>query len=283
MFTRIVRTGLARTVSTPAIAAAWTMCVAPRATSRERVGIEDVALDERQVRVLREVRAAERVAVEVVVGDDLVVVDEPPRERRADEAGAARDQDPLAAQSHAPSVVTARAAAAARYNRWMAILATFTAALLVTVWPQGAGGPSTSHRVVCPGAAVCAQLGRVGRAAFAPRAVGRRLHRDLRRPSAGARDGPSGGTRGLGAVQPRRRLPDRPLVAAAVRARARRVASATVKTILFVGAGRHQRARDPARAGARAARRRRRPQPRRARLRRGRRRRAGRLHRRRRR
>src|SRR5919197_3342575 len=33
-FTRIVRTGLSRTVSTPAIAAAWTMWVAPRASSR---------------------------------------------------------------------------------------------------------------------------------------------------------------------------------------------------------------------------------------------------------
>jgi hypothetical protein len=46
-------------------------------------------------------------------------------------------------------------------------LATFTAALLVTVWPQGADGPSTRHRVVCPGASACAQLRRVGRAAFA--------------------------------------------------------------------------------------------------------------------
>ena len=33
MFTRIVRTGLSRTVSTPAIAAQWTMWVAPRASS----------------------------------------------------------------------------------------------------------------------------------------------------------------------------------------------------------------------------------------------------------
>src|ERR687888_578091 len=32
--TRIVLTGLSRTVSTPAMAAAWTMCVAPRASSR---------------------------------------------------------------------------------------------------------------------------------------------------------------------------------------------------------------------------------------------------------
>ena len=33
MFTRIVRTGLSSTVSTPAIAAQWTMCVAPFASS----------------------------------------------------------------------------------------------------------------------------------------------------------------------------------------------------------------------------------------------------------
>ena len=32
--TRIVRTGLSSTVSTPAIAAQWTMCVAPRASAR---------------------------------------------------------------------------------------------------------------------------------------------------------------------------------------------------------------------------------------------------------
>ena len=43
-------------------------------------------------------RAGERVAVQVVERDDLVVVDQPPRERRRDEAGAAREEDPLAAQ-----------------------------------------------------------------------------------------------------------------------------------------------------------------------------------------
>ena len=32
-FTRIVRTGLSSTVSTPAIAAQWTKCVAPSASS----------------------------------------------------------------------------------------------------------------------------------------------------------------------------------------------------------------------------------------------------------
>ncbi len=102
--TRIVRTGLSITVSTPAIAAAWTRCVAPRTTSVRRLGVEHVPLDEREVRMLGEGRAAERVAVEVVERDDLVLVDEPARERRADEAGAARDDDALSAQSHAASL-----------------------------------------------------------------------------------------------------------------------------------------------------------------------------------
>ena len=51
------------------------------------------------------VGARERVAVEVVDRDDLVVVDELARERRRDEAGAAGDEDPLALE-HAPSVTT---------------------------------------------------------------------------------------------------------------------------------------------------------------------------------
>ena len=55
---------------------------------------------DQQVRVVGEVRAAERVAVEVVNGDDLVVVDEAARERGADEARAAGDQELLAAQRH---------------------------------------------------------------------------------------------------------------------------------------------------------------------------------------
>ena len=68
---------------------------------RELSGVEHVAFDEREVRVLDERGAAERVAVEVVHRDDLVVVDEPARQRRADESRAARDDDTLSAQSHA--------------------------------------------------------------------------------------------------------------------------------------------------------------------------------------
>ena len=104
MLTRIVRTGLARTVSTPAMPAAWTMCVTPRVASVEARQVEHVALHEAEVRMLAEVGARERVAVEVVERDHLVRVDEPAGERRPDEAGAAGDQDPLAAQRHAASL-----------------------------------------------------------------------------------------------------------------------------------------------------------------------------------
>ena len=56
-----------------------------RPRARARVGVEHVGLVEAEVRVLGELRAGERVAVEVVDRDDLVVVDEAARERRADE------------------------------------------------------------------------------------------------------------------------------------------------------------------------------------------------------
>ena len=76
-------------------------CVAPCASLREELGVEDVALDEAEVRMVHERRATERVAVQVVDRDDLVLVDEAPRERRADEARAARHDDALSRQSHA--------------------------------------------------------------------------------------------------------------------------------------------------------------------------------------
>ena len=70
----------------------------------ERGQIENVACHECDVRPIGELRAGERVPVEIVEEDDLVVVGEPPRERRADEARAARDHDPLSGQSHAASL-----------------------------------------------------------------------------------------------------------------------------------------------------------------------------------
>ena len=68
----------------------------------DRVEVEDVRLVEREVRMLGERRAGERVAVEVVERDDLVVVDKPARERRADEACSAGHEDPFPLQRHAP-------------------------------------------------------------------------------------------------------------------------------------------------------------------------------------
>ncbi len=53
------------------------------------------------VRVVGELGAGERVAVEVVDRDDLVALDELARERRRDEAGAAGDQDPFAFEHRA--------------------------------------------------------------------------------------------------------------------------------------------------------------------------------------
>jgi len=62
--------------------------------------VEEVSLDEVKVRMPGELGARERVAMEVVEGDDLVVVDEQARERRPDEPGAAGDEDALSAQGH---------------------------------------------------------------------------------------------------------------------------------------------------------------------------------------
>ena len=66
------------------------------------VEVEDVRLVEREVRMLRESRPGERVAVQVVERDDLVVVDQPARERRADEACSTGHEDPFPLQRHAP-------------------------------------------------------------------------------------------------------------------------------------------------------------------------------------
>ena len=104
--TRIVRTGLSITVSTPAIAAQWTMCVAPFASSAIGARVEHVDLVELEVRVLVEAVPDQRVAVQVVDGDHVVGVDQLARERRRDEAGAAGDEDPLAFERHAASLAS---------------------------------------------------------------------------------------------------------------------------------------------------------------------------------
>ena len=43
----------------------------------------------------------------------------------------------------------------------MPLLAAITAALTITVWPQGTDGPSRMHVVRCPRDQVCARLARV--------------------------------------------------------------------------------------------------------------------------
>ena len=104
MLTRIVRTGLASTVSTPAIPAAWTMCVMPFVAS-VRPGRSSTSPWTKwklgwSPRSVPESASRWRLSN----ANTSFVVDEPPRERRPDEAGAAGDQDLLAAQSHAASV-----------------------------------------------------------------------------------------------------------------------------------------------------------------------------------
>ena len=113
-FTRIVRTGLSITVSTPAIAAAWTRWVAPLTTSARNGASRTSPWTKLKFGCSASARAAERVAVQVVHCDDLVLVDEPTRERRADEARAARDDDALPGQSHAASLRPGRRTAAAK-------------------------------------------------------------------------------------------------------------------------------------------------------------------------
>ena len=102
MLTRIVRTGLSSTVSTPAMPPQWTMCVAPRGEPRSaRSASRTSPWRKLKFGCSASSVPRERVAVEVVERDDVVVVDEPAGERRPDEAGAAGDEDALAAQRHA--------------------------------------------------------------------------------------------------------------------------------------------------------------------------------------
>ena len=64
----------------------------------ERLCVEDVALDQLEVRVVGEIETAQCVAMQVVVRDDRVAIDQLTRQRRADEAGAAGDEDPLSVE-----------------------------------------------------------------------------------------------------------------------------------------------------------------------------------------
>ena len=72
----------------------------PRRELAHERQIEHVALHEAQVRVLREIGPGEGVAVQVVEDHDLVLLDQPPRQRGADEPRAAGHEDLFPAQSH---------------------------------------------------------------------------------------------------------------------------------------------------------------------------------------
>jgi hypothetical protein len=58
----------------------------------------------------RELASGQRVTVKVVQQDDLVVVDQASRERRSDEARAAREHNALTVKRHAASLVFGLAA-----------------------------------------------------------------------------------------------------------------------------------------------------------------------------
>ena len=194
------------------------------------VGVEDVALLEREVGVLRELGARQRVPVEVVVGDDLVVVDEPARDRGADEPGPAGDQDPLARQSHArkPSDVPSGA------MRPVTLVVAGLAAM--TLVRHGSGDAvvevDAARRLQAfrAGDARRAQVGlhtagwdgACSRPAPAPgwrrhgasvraRSEERRVHRDLRRPADGACHRVVPRPPHLGRLPPHERVRDRPL------------------------------------------------------------------------
>ena len=66
----------------------------------DRVVVQHVALDEGEVLVAFEVRKLQRVAMQIVEDHHLIVVDELGDKVRADEAGAAGDEDLLVGQGH---------------------------------------------------------------------------------------------------------------------------------------------------------------------------------------
>jgi hypothetical protein len=72
----------------------------PVCDARDQLRVQDVALVEREVGMPLQLRPGQCVAVEVVDGDDLVLVHQAPGEGRADEAGAARHHDALSCERH---------------------------------------------------------------------------------------------------------------------------------------------------------------------------------------
>ena len=91
--TRIVRTGLSRTVSTPAIPAQWTTCVAPANGSSRRSASSTSPWTNVKFGCSASAVPPSESRCRLSTATISFVVDEPPRERRPDEPRAARDHD----------------------------------------------------------------------------------------------------------------------------------------------------------------------------------------------
>lgn len=83
------------------MAAQWNTIWHP--STARRLVVHDVASDEIEVGVPLNVSELNRIAMQVVVHDDLVVLDEVLDQVRSDESGAPRDADTLPFQCHYPS------------------------------------------------------------------------------------------------------------------------------------------------------------------------------------
>ena len=236
-------------MSTPAIPAAWTMCVQPATSSVEPLGVEDVALDEPEVRVVPSSVPGEASRWRLSTASTSFVVDEPSRKRRADEAGAAGDEDALARQWHARIVdggLTLRAphdvrcvtpAAHRGVPSPRCVSSSSRSAALPPSWHRpprphprprstityledahATGGACEVDAPVQPGRRHAStprrRVPRAGpprMAGFQARTEERGVRRALRRASDRDRQRPHRRASRLGAAEPRRRLPDRAL------------------------------------------------------------------------
>ena len=149
----------------------------------EALEIEHVRFFEAEVGMLGERGALEGVAMEVVEGDDLVRVDEAPREGRPDEPGTARDHDPFTGQRHAASldaaypgdmrlaVGLAVAALALAGGSAVPAAPSLEASLTVTYWPDGADSSKRVRWTLRCDPAAARSRARHERARSSPRAA----------------------------------------------------------------------------------------------------------------
>jgi hypothetical protein len=157
----------------------------------QAIWIEHVSLYEAKAGMVGQVGRGERIPVQVVDRDDVVRADEAARESRADEAGPARDHDPLALQRHAASLAPARDRAIVRGVRLVAVTALALLALAsasagsgsvgatvltITIWQDEHKPAHIGYGVACRpargtlprAAAACTKLAAGGAALFAP-------------------------------------------------------------------------------------------------------------------